>query len=68
VGRQLRLEQQRGVDPADFGNVDFRYNGTAVCAFLDGSVRMCSVKELNDMRLWSPNAAEQDNATYRLSP
>jgi prepilin-type N-terminal cleavage/methylation domain-containing protein len=55
-------------DPMDFGNVDFRYGGTAVCAFLDGSVRMCSVKELNDMRLWSANAAEQDNATYSLGP
>jgi len=55
-------------DPVDFGNVDFRYNGTAVCAFLDGSVKMCSVKELNDMRLWCPGAAEQNNPRYTLSP
>jgi len=58
----------RTADPADFGNVDFRYNGLAVCAFLDGSARMCSVKELNDMRLWNPNAADQDAAAYQLLP
>jgi prepilin-type N-terminal cleavage/methylation domain-containing protein len=58
----------RSVDPADFGNVDFRYNGAAVCAFLDGSIKMCSAKELNDMRLWNRNAAEEENATYRLLP
>jgi len=55
-------------DPVDFGNVDFRYGGAAVCAFLDGSVRTCSVKELRDMRLCNPNAADQDDAAYSLLP
>ncbi len=55
-------------DPVDFGNVDFRYDGNAVCAFLDGSVRMCTVKELADMRLWSPNAIDEGNASYSLAP
>ncbi len=53
-------------DPMNFGFVDFRYNGQAVCAFLDGSVRMCSVEELNDMRLWTPNAADLDERNYQM--
>jgi len=51
-------------DPMNFGYVDFRYDGRAVCAFLDGSVRMCSVKELNDMRLWNPTAAAENDPSY----
>jgi prepilin-type N-terminal cleavage/methylation domain-containing protein len=54
-------------DPKSFGWVDFRYGGKAVCAFLDGTVRMCDVKELSDMRLWSPSAADADNPAYELS-
>lgn len=53
-------------DPMSFGFVDFRYNGQAVCAFLDGSVRMCSVEELNDMRLWTPNAADLDERDHQM--
>jgi len=55
-------------DPMNYGWVDFRYNGKAVAAFLDGSVRMCSVEELSDMRLWSHTALEQDNPTYEMVP
>lgn len=54
-------------DPKSFGWVDFRYGGKAVCAFLDGTVRMCDVKELSDMRLWSPTAADANNPAYELS-
>jgi len=54
-------------DPAEYGYVDFRYGGKAVCAFLDGSVRMCSVEELNDMRIWSKGALEADDKNYTLS-
>jgi len=55
-------------DPMNYGFVDFRYSGQAVCAFLDGSVRMCSVDELNDMRLWSPTAADLNDRNYQMTP
>lgn len=54
-------------DPMNYGYVDFRYKDMAVCAFLDGSIRMMSVDELKDMRLWNPVAAEQNNPDYRMS-
>ncbi|WP_206170781.1 type II secretion system protein [Phragmitibacter flavus] len=49
----------------DYGHVDARYGGKAVCAFLDGAVRLHSIEELRDMRLWSHMAAAQDNPDYR---
>jgi prepilin-type N-terminal cleavage/methylation domain-containing protein len=49
-----------------YGNVDGRYAGKAVSVFLDGSVRLLSIAELRDMRLWSRNAAAQDNANYNI--
>jgi prepilin-type N-terminal cleavage/methylation domain-containing protein/prepilin-type processing-associated H-X9-DG protein len=49
----------------DFGNVDFRHNGRAVVAFMDGSVQVMSIGELRDMRLWSRNA---DSETYSVKP
>ncbi len=53
-------------DPTRFGNVDLRHNGRAICAFLDGSVRLLDEEELRDMRHWSKNAAAADNATYQM--
>lgn len=55
-----------GVDPMSYGFVDFRYDKKAVCAFLDGSVRMCSVDELQDMRLWTRSALEADDPNYKM--
>lgn len=46
------------------GHVDFRYDEKAICVFLDGSVRLHHLAELNDMRMWSKNAAQQDNPNY----
>ncbi len=54
-------------DPMNYGWVDFRYDGKAVCAFLDGSVRMCSVEELSDMRLWTKSAKEADDPNYQMT-
>jgi prepilin-type N-terminal cleavage/methylation domain-containing protein len=51
---------------ASYGNVDPRYSGKAVCAFLDGSIRMLGIEDLRDMRLWSRNALQQNNATYSI--
>ena len=50
--------------PSDYGNIDARFNGKAVCAFLDGSVRMESIADLRDMQLWSRTAAQTGNASY----
>jgi len=59
-------EWSRDAAPGQYGNVDFRYGGKAVCAFLDGSVRMHDAEELNDMRLWSKNAAVLDDPDYTV--
>lgn len=53
-------------DPSRWGNVDFRHNGRAICAFLDGSVRLLNEDELRDMRRWSKNAAAEDKANYLM--
>jgi prepilin-type processing-associated H-X9-DG protein len=45
--------------------VDGRFDGKAVCAFLDGSVRVLSIDDLRDMRLWSKNAAINNDPNYR---
>ena len=52
-------------DPGDYGHVHPRHDGRAVAAFLDGSVRLLGLDELRDMRLWSRNAAIQDNPGYK---
>lgn len=49
---------------ADYGQVDARYEGQAVCAFMDGSVRSMTVEELRDMRLWSSKAAANNDPNY----
>lgn len=54
-------------DPMSYGYVDYRYDDKAVCAFLDGSVRMMSVTDLSDMRVWNPTAAAEDNPTHRMT-
>jgi prepilin-type processing-associated H-X9-DG protein len=56
-----------GADPGSYGYVHPRHNGKAVVAFLDGAVRMMTLNELRDMRLWSRNAASQDNPGYRAA-
>lgn len=58
----------RNAEPADYGHLDARHSGKALCAFLDGSVRLLSVGELRDMRLWSRNAAAQNAPNYLIPP
>lgn len=53
-------------DPGNYGYVHPRFEGKAVAAFLDGSVRVLSLDELRDMRLWSRNAALADDPNYRI--
>lgn len=51
-------------NPSMNGFVDFRFNKKAVVVFLDGSVKSLGIKDLKDMRLWSRNAAIQNNPDY----
>lgn len=55
----------KGADAGNYGHVDARYDGKAVCAFLDGSVRVLSLDEMRDMRLWSKNAAVANDPNYQ---
>lgn len=55
-------------NPANYGNVHARHGGKAVCVFLDGSIRILAIEDLRDMRLWSKNALDADNASYTVSP
>ena len=52
-------------DPGSYGHVGARFDGKAVAAFLDGSVKAMSIDELRDMRLWSKNAALANDPNYR---
>lgn len=53
-----------GIDPGRHGNVDARFNGKAMCVYLDGSIDMKTIEDLTDMRLWCANAASQDDPDY----
>lgn len=46
------------------GFVSFRFNKKAVVVFSDGSVKSIGKNELKDMRLWSRNAAIENNPDY----
>ncbi len=46
------------------GFVDFRHSGAAVVAFLDGHIELMEQEALEDMRLWSYQAAELDDPEY----
>jgi len=58
----------KSANPGNWGNVDARYDGKAVCVFLDGSVQLKTIQELRDMRLWSRMAAELDDPNYVIAP
>jgi len=51
---------------SSFGNVDPRWDGKAICAFLDGHVEMLGETELTDMRRWSNTAAENDDPNFTV--
>lgn len=54
-------------DPGSYGNVDARYDGKAVCVYSDGSVKLQTIADLRDMRVWSRRAAENDDAGYTVT-
>jgi len=64
-GQWSSAKWTKGVDAGNYGHVDARHDGKAVCAFLDGSVRMLSLEEMRDMRLWSKNAALANDPNYQ---
>jgi len=65
AGQWSGAKWKKDSDPGDYGHVAARYDGKAVCAFLDGSVKVLSIDELRDMRLWSRNAALENNPGYQ---
>jgi hypothetical protein len=65
AGQWSGAKWKKDSDPGDYGHVAARYDGKAVCAFLDGSVRVLSIDDLRDMRLWSRNAALENNPNYQ---
>lgn len=64
-GQWSSAKWSKGVDAGNYGHVDGRFDGKAACAFLDGSVRILSIDELRDMRLWSRKAALENNPNYQ---
>lgn len=70
--RTTKVEWQGSFDrkaPAEkFGFLDLRYSGRAVCVMLGGNVELLDEKQLQDMRYWSLQAAEADNADFILKP
>jgi prepilin-type N-terminal cleavage/methylation domain-containing protein/prepilin-type processing-associated H-X9-DG protein len=52
--------------PAQHGFVDFRYDGRAVVAHLDGHVELLNETDLRDMRRWSNLAAADNDPDARL--
>lgn len=65
AGQWSGAKWKKDSDPGEYGHVSARYDGKAVCAFLDGSVKVLSIDELRDMRLWSRNAALENNPNYQ---
>lgn len=57
---------EEGSDPGDYGNLHARYRGKVIAAFLDGSVRQHTIRELDDMRLWSVRAKAKNDPDYRI--
>ena len=64
-GQWSTAKWQKDADPGNYGHVSARYDGKAVAGFLDGSVRVLSLEEMRDMRLWSKNAALANDPNYR---
>jgi prepilin-type N-terminal cleavage/methylation domain-containing protein/prepilin-type processing-associated H-X9-DG protein len=52
--------------PKSLGYVHLRYGGKAVVVMLDGHVELLNDSELRDMRLWSNQASEANDAEYFL--
>lgn len=54
----------RNSAPENYGYVDPRWNGKAMCAFLDGHVALLGESELTDSRHWSNLAAQNNDSNF----
>ena len=52
--------------PAEYGFVDFRYDGKAVAAMLDGHVALLDEEDMRDMRRWSNLAQKANDPAHNL--
>lgn len=50
----------------NYGHVDFRWGGKALAVMLDGHVEMMTPKQMDDMQLWSSQAARARQPDWRL--
>jgi prepilin-type processing-associated H-X9-DG protein len=66
TGRRWPEQWSPNASPESYGYVDFRYNGRAVVAMLDGHVELMPFDELEDMRHWSGQAQDEDNPEFSL--
>lgn len=58
-------ERYDAEEPASWGNLSARLGGEIVTGFADGHAESRAPEELDDMRLWAPNAGAKD---WRLTP
>lgn len=52
----------------DYGGVHLRFDGKAVAAMADGHVELLTFEQLQDMRRWSNQAAQEDDPNWTLRP
>jgi len=50
-----------------YGMLHLRHRGRAVCAMADGHVELLSFEQLEDMRRWSNQAAQEDDPNWTLT-
>ena len=54
-------------EPANkYGHVHPRYDGRAVAVMFDGHTELLTLKQLEDMRYWSNQAAQLDSPTFKI--
>ena len=66
TGRVWESKFNAAAAPEAYGHVDFRYDGKAVAAMLDGHVELLDFAQMNDMRRWANPAAEADSSDWSL--
>ncbi|MES2569990.1 MAG: type II secretion system protein [Verrucomicrobiota bacterium] len=64
AGRKWAKTLPPNAPPEASGHVDFRYDGRAVTAMLDGHVEMLDFRQMNDMRRWSNLSAEANESGW----
>jgi len=65
-GRRWAQTYRSSEDPERWGFVHPRHSNKAAFAFLDGHVELLNLEQMQDMRLWSPQAAEADEPEWTI--